>query len=169
MKRVQDVGAVTRLAERSPAVDPDLPASYDAAAYQRVVTGLTWSAGAGAAFLLLLGLIAIAVTQNSIKSAIFSRRDELRVMQLVGGRRWMVRGPILIEGGVTGAIAGAIAGVAIRIGGEATLRAAAQDSETFAPGVGTETVALTAVGLLVAGIVLGALCSLISVHRYLER
>ncbi|MFZ0216446.1 MAG: permease-like cell division protein FtsX [Candidatus Dormiibacterota bacterium] len=169
VKRLQDVGAVARLAARSPAVDPDLPTSYDSGAYQRVVTGLTWFAIAGGAFLLLLALIAVAVTQNSIKSAIFARRDEVRVMQLVGARRWMVRGPFLIEGALTGAIAGVAAGIVVGIAGEAALRGAATQTQLLAPGVNGEAVALTAIGLLLVGIVLGAGCSLLGLHRHLER
>jgi cell division transport system permease protein len=169
VKQLQNVGVVASLAERSPAVDPNMPTSYDAGAYQTVVTGLSWFAIGGAVFLLLLGIGTIALTQNSIKSAIFSRRAEIRVMQLVGARRWMVRGPFIIEGAVIGATAGAIASAVIGAAGGSALRAAAAQSQTLAPGVGTATVALASIGLLVAGIVLGALCSLFSLHRHLER
>lgn len=169
VKSIADMGSVASLAERSPAVDPTLPTSYDESAYQRVLTGLVWIAAGGAAFLLLLAVVAVVVTQNSIRAAIYTRRDEVRVMQLVGARRWMVRGPFLIEGFLTGLIAGLMAALVIVAAGEAAVRAAATQNQMLAPGVGQVAVLVTSLALLVAGLALGAGGSLLALRRHLER
>lgn len=169
VKNLTEMSAVASLAEQSPAVDPTLPTSYDEGAYQRVLTGLVWIAIGGAAFLFLLAVIAIAVTQNSIRAAIYTRRDEVRVMELVGARRWMVRGPFLIEGGLTGLIGGFAAALVIAAAGGAAVRAAATQNQVLAPGVDQETVLITSLALLVAGLVLGAGGSMIALRRHLER
>ncbi|MGH7919612.1 MAG: cell division protein FtsX [Candidatus Dormibacteraceae bacterium] len=169
VRSLDDVGGVAAQAERSPAVDPDLPTSYDESAYQRVLGGLIWVAIGGGAFLLLLGVIAVVVTLNSVRAAIYARRDEVRVMQLVGARRWMIRAPFLVEGGLTGVVAGLVAALVIGIAGESALRAAAAQSQLLAPGVGQREVLATAAALLVAGLVLGAACSLLALRRHLER
>ena len=169
VRNLTEMNAVAQLAEQSQAVDPTLPTSYDESAYQRVLTGLIWIAAGGAVFLLLLGVIAIAVTQNSIRAAIYTRRDEVRVMQLVGARRWMVRGPFLIEGGLTGLVAGVVAAVAIAATGEAAVAAAASQNQMLAPGVDQFTVLFTALALLAAGLLLGAGGSMIALRRHLER
>jgi cell division transport system permease protein len=169
VKNLADMSAVASLAEQSSAVDPTLPTSYDQSAYQRVLTGLIWIAVGGAAFLLLLAVIAIAVTQNSIRAAIYTRRDEVRVMQLVGARRWMVRWPFLIEGGLTGFIAGVAAAFVIGVAGWAAVRAAAAQNQLLAPGVDQTTVLITSLALLAAGLVLGAGGSMIALRRHLER
>lgn len=169
VKSLADIRPVARLAQRSSAVDPTLPTSYDQSAYQRVLTGLIWLAAGGGAFLVLLAVIAVAVTQNSVRAAIYTRRDEVRVMQLVGARRWMLRGPFLIEGGLTGFIAGLVAAVLIGAAGVAAVRAAATQSQMLAPGVDQSTVLITAVALLAAGVVLGAGGSLLALSRHLER
>ncbi|MBO0708439.1 MAG: hypothetical protein J2P44_08760, partial [Candidatus Dormibacteraeota bacterium] len=135
VKSLADMRPVARLAEHSSAVDPTLPTSYDQSAYQRVLTGLIWVAVGGGAFLLLLAVIAVAVTQNSIRAAIYTRRDEVRVMQLVGARRWMLRGPFLIEGGLTGFIGGLVAAALISAAGVAAVGAAATQNQMLAPGV----------------------------------
>lgn len=169
VKNLADMRPVAHLAQSSSAVDPALPTSYDESAYQRVFTGLIWVAIGGGAFLLLLAVIAVAVTQNSIRAAIYTRRDEVRVMQLVGARRWMLRGPFLVEGGLTGLIAGLVAAVLIGGAGVAAVRAAATQNQMLAPGVDQTTVLITCLALLVAGVVLGAAGSLLALSRHLER
>lgn len=169
VKSLADMGPVSRLAERSSAVDPTLPTSYDQSAYQRVLTGLLWVAVGGGAFLLLLAVIAVAVTQNSVRAAIYTRRDEVRVMQLVGARRWMLRGPFLIEGGLTGLAGGLVAAVLIAAAGVAAVRAAATENQMLAPGVDQNTVLITSLVLLGVGVLLGAVGSLVALGRYLER
>ncbi len=169
VRNLTDMSAVASVAEQSPAVDPTLPTSYDQTAYQRVLTGLIWILIGGAAFLLLLAVIAIAVTQNSIRAAIYTRRDEVRVMQLVGARRWMVRGPFLIEGSLTGLMGGVVAALLIGAAGVAAVRAAAAQSQLLAPGVDQNAVLITSLALLAAGVVLGAGGSMIALSRHLER
>ncbi|MBO0702650.1 MAG: FtsX-like permease family protein [Candidatus Dormibacteraeota bacterium] len=169
VKNLADMGPVADLAQQSAAVDPALPTSYDESTYQRVFTGLVWAAVGGGAFLLLLAVIAVAVTQNSIRAAIYTRRDEVRVMQLVGARRWMVRGPFLVEGALTGLIGGLVAAVVITVGGEAAVHAAAVQNQVLAPGVDQYTVLITGGVLLAAGLLLGAGGSLVALRRHLER
>lgn len=53
----------------------------------------------------VLFLIAGLITFNTIRLAIFSARDEIAVMRLVGGSNWFIRGPFLVEGVVSGLVA----------------------------------------------------------------
>lgn len=43
--------------------------------------------------------------------AIFNRKDEIEIMQLIGASRWYIRGPFLVEASIYGAIAGIFASV----------------------------------------------------------
>lgn len=56
--------------------------------------------GLGAVLFFIAGLI----TFNTIRLAIFSSRDEIAVMRLVGGSNWFIRGPFVIEGIISGLI-----------------------------------------------------------------
>lgn len=47
---------------------------------------------------IVLSLMAILVTFNTIRLAIYNWRNEIGVMKLVGASNWYVRGPFLIEG-----------------------------------------------------------------------
>lgn len=168
VRQLQDIGQVDSFARRSPAVDPVYPTSYDPGAYQRLLQLLVGVSVAGGLFLLLLGFVAVTVTANSIRAAIHSRRDEVTIMQLVGAPRWMVRGPFVIEGAITGGTAGAAAGLVTLIVTSAAIAAGAGSFIQLAPGL-TITVALLAcVAVFLAGLALGSGSSVLGVRRHLE-
>jgi cell division transport system permease protein len=54
---------------------------------------------------LSLALIVFLVTFNAIRLAIYSSREEINVMRLVGASNWFIRGPFIIEGLMYGIIA----------------------------------------------------------------
>ena len=150
------------------AVDPAYPTSYDQGAYQRIQAVLFGVGVAGLAFLVLLGFVAVTVTMNSIRAAIHSRRDEVTIMQLVGAPRWMVRGPFVVEGAITGGLAGAAAGLVTFALAMTGITAGAATFAQFAPGITVAVAAIAATIVLAAGLGLGSGSSLISVRRHLE-
>lgn len=168
VKQVQRVGSVDALARKDAAVDPVYPTSYDPGAYQRITQLLLWVSIVGAAFLLLMGFVAVTVTANSIRAAIHSRRDEVTIMQLVGAPRWMVRGPFVIEGALTGAAAGAGAGIVTLIVTIAAISAGAGSFVQVAPGLSVLAAGLACVAVFLAGLALGSGSSVLGVHRHLE-
>jgi cell division transport system permease protein len=123
---------------------------------------------AGLAFLGLLGFVAVTVTINSIRAAIHARRDEVAIMQLVGAPRWMVRGPFVVEGAITGGLAGAAAGLVTFGLAAAGMKAGSASFAQFAPGVTLAVAAVAAAIVFGAGLGLGSGSSLVSVRRHLE-
>jgi len=168
LRSVSDVGALAGSVSGGPAVDPILPTSYDPGASDRIQKALLVIGIAGGAFLLLLGFVAVAVTANSIRAAILARQSELAIMQLVGAPRWMVRGPFLVEGAMTGAIAGFAAGVVTLVAGVVVVAAGRSTFAQIAPGVDVGVCLLAAAFVFLAGLLLGSGASLLSVHRQLE-
>lgn len=67
---------------------------------QRIAAGAT--AVIGGAFALVAGIIIAA----AIRIAVFARRDEIEIMQLVGATDSFIRRPFLIEGTLTGLLGG---------------------------------------------------------------
>ena len=168
VKNINDVGAIDESVRNDTAIDPVYPTSYDRGAYQRIQGLLFGVALAGFAFLALLGFVAVTVTANSIKAAIHARRDEIRIMQLVGAPRWMVRGPFLVEGALTGVVAGTVAGLitfALTFGG---IKSASNTFSQFAPGVTLEVGLVAGAVILAVGLALGSGSSLISLRRHME-
>lgn len=60
---------------------------------------------AGFAITFILTLVAIFVAFNTILIAIYSNREEIGIMRLVGASNMFIRGPYLVEGIIYGAIA----------------------------------------------------------------
>lgn len=54
--------------------------------------------GAGAIIALVLAFVAILVTFNTIRLAIYTVREEIGIMRLVGATQWFIRGPFLMIG-----------------------------------------------------------------------
>jgi cell division transport system permease protein len=168
VKSIDDVGAIAAFVRTDTAVDPVYPTSYDKGAYQRIQAVIFGIAVAGFAFLAVLGFVAVTVTINSVRAAIHSRRDEVTIMQLVGAPRWMVRGPFVVEGAITGALAGSAAWLSTFGLTIAGISAGADTFTRFAPGVTFSVAAIAAVIVLATGIGLGSGSSLVSVRRHLE-
>lgn len=168
IKNINDVGAIDNMIRNDSAVDPLYPTSYDKGAYQRIQAVLLGAAVAGFAFLAMLGFVAITVTINSVRAAIHARRDEVTIMQLVGAPRWMVRGPFVVEGAITGGLAGVVAGLVTFGLTMAGIAYGAGSFTRFAPGVTVTVAALAAAIVFGTGLGLGSGSSLVSVRRHLE-
>jgi len=56
----------------------------------------------GIAFSLLLIIIAVAIAFNTIRLAIYSSREEIKIQRLVGASNWFIRGPFLVQGAICG-------------------------------------------------------------------
>jgi len=58
---------------------------------------------------LFLAFVAIMVSFNTIRLAIYNQKEEITVMRLVGASAWSIRGPFLIEGLLYGLVGSIIA------------------------------------------------------------
>jgi cell division transport system permease protein len=65
---------------------------------ERINTIVTTGQKVGTILVLLLALVAIVVTYNTIRLTIHYSREEIAVMRLVGASRSYVRGPFMVEG-----------------------------------------------------------------------
>lgn len=58
---------------------------------------------------IVLGLAALLIVANTIRLALYARRDELEILALVGASRTFVRVPFMLEGTIQGMLGGLIA------------------------------------------------------------
>lgn len=56
----------------------------------------------------ILSLVAILVTFNTIRLAIYNSREEIKIQRLVGAGSWFIRGPFLVQGVLAGILAALI-------------------------------------------------------------
>ena len=68
-----------------------------------LLRGIGWGLG------LILALATLLIVANTIRLAVFARRDELQILSLVGASRAFMNAPFLVEGVLQGALAGTLA------------------------------------------------------------
>ncbi|HEY4584434.1 MAG TPA: permease-like cell division protein FtsX [Acidimicrobiia bacterium] len=121
--------------------------------------------GIGAA--VVLGLAAVVLIANTIRLAIFARRDEVEIMRLVGASSWYIRIPFLLEGMIEGLLG---AGAAVFV----VWLAATRLSDAFS---GFGLFRFTVAGdfflrwglvLLLFGVLAGVLGSMLGLSRHLR-
>jgi len=165
VKQVGEVAAVAAEVVGDPAVDPTYPTSYDPNTYNRLRNIALVIGGIGGGLLLLFALVSYAVAANSMRAIAAARQNEVTVIRLLGARGWMVRGPFVTEGLVTGAFAGAVAAAAVLA---VWTLASGLGSHTYSlvlPGVGPDSVRYVAAAVIVAGLALGALTAMLGFRR----
>jgi len=121
---------------------------------------------------LLGGFLVIAVVfivSNTIKLTIYSRRDELEVMSLVGATRFFISAPFLLEGVIQG-LAGSVISLVLLFGLYEGFLHNAGSFITFNPAASGLSFlpAEYVFGLLLAGAVLGFIGSLTSLKRFIN-
>jgi cell division transport system permease protein len=125
---------------------------------------------AGLALLLLLGLATAVLVSNTLRLAVYARREEIEIMKLVGATDAFVGAPFLLEGLLQGAMAGGLAAVTL-LGLQAALlprlAAAIGPLAALPPGTGPAwPLLLSVVG---GGTAIGLLASGLAILRFLRR
>lgn len=67
--------------------------------------------GWGAVVLVIFAFLAVLVAFNTIRLAIYTAREEIGIMRLVGATNWFVRGPFLVSGLIYGFLAALVSTV----------------------------------------------------------
>jgi cell division transport system permease protein len=115
-----------------------------------------------------LALGAAGIIGNTIRVALFARRRDIRVMQLVGATNAFIRFPFVLEGVLAGAVGGGLACGAIagslhyyntQVLPNLAIGSSLRPSLDFA---------LVAAGLVAAGGLIGMVGSLFSLRRFLH-
>jgi cell division transport system permease protein len=82
---------------------------YDRQWLNRVLAAIGIIRGVGLALGAILTIAAALTVANVVRLALYARRDELEIMNLVGAPRAYVRGPFLMEGVLQGGIGASLA------------------------------------------------------------
>ena len=164
VRGLSDVGGVAGAYGSDSAVDPGFPTSYQADVYRGLQTFVAVGGVVVALVLAALALVSAAVTANAIRAGIVARWDDLAIMRLVGAGGWMLRGPFVVEGALTGAVAGLVGGALLLGIFEITQQASSAMLTELLPGIGWPTAILCGALMLAAGTALGSTASLASLR-----
>lgn len=86
-------------------IDPSKTQSKKNETAKKIVQVSSSALRYGIAVSVVFVVVSILIIFNTVRMAIFSRRDEIEIMKLVGSTNGFVRGPFLVEGMLYGVIA----------------------------------------------------------------
>ncbi len=117
-------------------------------------------------------IIAILVVFNTIRLTIYTHKEEIGIMKLVGATNWFIRGPFILEGVLYGIIGAVVTLVLLY----PILNAANPKITAFFEGQSldmvqffTQNMLWIAGGMIALGVLLGIISSSIAVGRYLRK
>ena len=156
--------------------DPQAGTSYSGdrkAAIDKIAHATDILKRVGVGGVVLFTLVSMLIIFNTIQMAIFNRRDEITIMRLLGATTWYIRGPFVIESVLYG-IVSALISVAIIdvlfVVASSTLQASSLGllDIGYANNYFYDHFFLLLALQLAAGIVIGAVSSIIATRRYLK-
>ena len=116
----------------------------------------------------LLGAVSVFIIANTVKLAMFARKEEIAVMKMVGATNHFIRAPFVVEGMFLGMCAALLA-FFVQWGVYAYVTKQLAEGTAILTMVGFGTVWQPVLGLmLAAGLVLGVGGSVITIRRFLK-
>ncbi len=116
-------------------------------------------------------LITLIIVFNTIRIAIFSQKDDIEIMRLVGATNWFIRGPFILEGALYGIIATIITMISLA----AILYYTGPSLTNYFGGVGSDVnsylynnVVVILLVQLGIGIIIGVTSSWLALRKYLK-
>lgn len=155
-------------------VDKDKAPTYDVNRAE-ISTITSWARIARTAGIILASVflvISILIIFSTIRMAIFSRREEIYMMKLVGAEKSFIRGPFLIEAEICGVIAGLVAAIVSYFG-----------FNFLAPKLANYGISVDAISnvlesnqliivffvFIAAGVVIGRISARLAIQKYLNK
>ena len=111
-----DLASVTQLARTLESLEGVAEINYGREQFDALQTVLRILTQGGIIAGLGLAFAVAFIISNIIRLTVFARRDEIAVLQLVGGAPWFIRTPFMIEGLVAGGLGGGLAAATLLLG-----------------------------------------------------
>ncbi|MCL2402850.1 MAG: permease-like cell division protein FtsX [Coriobacteriia bacterium] len=123
---------------------------------------------AGIALVGILALVSLIFINNTIRLAIYARRNELSIMRLVGASNGFIRAPFILEG-ILQALVGALLAILVLLAVKSFMFPGLQETLAFITFNFTNAL-MTEIALILlgSGVVIGTLGAIIAMRRYLK-
>lgn len=118
--------------------------------------------------MLFLAVISLFMISNSVKTAVYARRDEIMIMKYVGSTDFFIQFPYFIEGLIIGAVSGLLAYVLTRSVYNQMIMPILTDLGFFTPAVFNDSFTYIIWIFLAVGMVIGSFGSVWSINKYLK-
>lgn len=175
---VENLDSIKELVEKNEVfaknIDEEMAPTYDVNQAE-IATINSWAriARTGGMILAIVFLvISVLIIFSTIRMAIFSRREEIYMMKLVGADKRFIRGPFLVEAEICGLIAGIIAATVSYFGFmflAPRLSNYGINVETIMDILKSNKLILVYVVFIAIGVVIGRVSARLAVSKYLHK
>lgn len=141
---------------------------YGQGSIEKMFVFMNWIRSLGMGLMVLLGFSAVILISMNIRLSVEARKEEIQVMKYVGASNSFIICPFILEGMLLGLLGGGLACILVLLSYNAVLRLilASLSFLTFVP-IGD--VVLPAIGgMLLIGLLLGAIGSAIAVRKHID-
>lgn len=155
-------------------LDTEMAPTYDVNQTE-IATITSWAniaRGAGIVLGIIFLTVSILVIFSTVRMAIFSRREEIYMMKLVGADKSFIRGPFIIEAEICGIIAGLISAIgsfAIFELLAPNLRGYGISIENIANVLESNQLVIVFLVFIGVGILIGRISARLAISRYMHR
>ena len=155
-------------------IDSEMAPTYDVNRAE-IATITSWARIARTGGIIFAGVflvISVLIIFSTIRIAIFSRREEIYMMKLVGADKSFIRGPFLVEAEISGVIAGIVAATASYFGFRFVspkLSNYGINIEQITQILESNQLVLVFVAFIAAGLIIGRLSARLAVSKYLKK
>lgn len=172
-----DLGSIRRLVEHTALfqehLSQDKEPTYDAnqAEIQTINSWATIAKNGGLILGAIFIVISVLVIFNTIRMAIFSRREEIYMMKLVGADSGFIRGPFLVEAQICGVISGICASTIAYFGYTflaPRLSAYGIDISSVEMFMTTSKLVIVYLVVIGVGMLIGLISARLALHKYLK-
>lgn len=175
---IDNIESVKTIVEEDPLfvnnLDDELAPTYDVN-QKEIATITSWARIARTGGIILAAVflvISVLIIFSTIRMAIFSRREEIYMMKLVGADKRFIRGPFLIEAEICGLIAGVLAATGSYFGFmflSPKLASYGIDVSSINNILQSNQLILVFLVFIVAGVIIGRISSMLAVSKYLHK
>lgn len=175
---IDDITSIKAIVEEDPLfvenLDDEFAPTYDVN-QKEIATITSWAriARTGGVILAVVFLIiSVLIIFSTIRMAIFSRREEIYMMKLVGADKRFIRGPFLVEAEICGVIAGILSAVASYFGFmllSPKLAGYGIDVSSINNILESNQLILVFLVFIAMGVVIGRVSSMLAVSKYLHK
>jgi len=172
LSKIEEVGQIPQREDYVSTVDSvtlgktDAKKTIDrAASAQRYITSASFVAA------IVFAIVSMLIIFNTIRMAIFTRSEEIKIMKLIGATPGYIRGPFLIEASLYGVIAGIVAASLVVAGIYSLLGKMANQAEfatTYQYFTQSKIIVALYVGAVMVGILIGVLSSMVAMEKHLK-
>lgn len=177
--KVDDINDTTELQEfvdTNEVVQPYLDPAHDPsfaggkrATIETIGGAVGFAEKVGAVLSIIFTAMSMLIIFNTIRMAIFNRREEIQMMKLIGAEKSFIRGPFIVEAVVYGFIAALIA-TGLGYGLLTLIKPAVEGFVLVQPTLDLFSyyLAFVLLGMIVIGSIIGVISSLLATRRYLR-